>query len=402
MIKKTQELDCVMVIKPAQSMGTVFAGIIGKTQEPVALWFPKPTQSGRPCVSSIRMPEQLCGLRVRILLERASLLYQGAEKMNPTYDPEMYVGIDVSKAQLDIAIGREGETWRAANTAGGIQATVKRLAAYLPCLIVVESTGGLEKPLVQALQTADLAVALIHPGRVRKFASGIGWLAKTDRLDARLLAWYGFAAQPKPRPRPNPACEALSELVRRRNQIIEMLTAERNRRSTCPASMLKTLEEHITWLTAERDRLTAQVEMMLTTQAEFSEKDAVLQSTKGVGPILSATLQAELPELGAYSHKQIAALVGVAPYSKDSGRQQGKREIKGGRSDVRSTLYLATLSAIRYNPVIRAHYEQLVARGKLCKVAIVACMRKLLVILNAMVRDMRLWHQPLVPITLDF
>jgi transposase len=321
--------------------------------------------------------------------------------MNPQYDPEMYVGIDVSKAQLDIAIGREGEIWRAANTVGGVQATVKRLAAYQPCLIVVESTGGLEKPLVRALQSADLAVALIHPGRVRKFASGIGWYAKTDHLDARLLAWYGFAAQPKPRPRPNPACEALSELVRRRNQIIEMLTAERNRRATCPDSMLEALADHIAWLTDERDRLTAQIETMLTTHAEFSDKDTVLQSTKGVGPILSATLQAELPELGTYSHKQIAALVGVAPYSKDSGRHQGKREIKGGRSGVRCTLYLATLSAIRYNPVIQAHYAQLIARGKLCKVAIVACMRKLLVILNAMVRDMCCWRHSSIPATLD-
>jgi transposase len=322
--------------------------------------------------------------------------------MNFSYDPEMYVGIDVSKAQLDIAIGREGQTWQAANSASGIEATVKCLAANPPCLIVVESTGGLEKPLVRALQAADLAVALIHPGRVRKFASGIGWLAKTDRQDARLLAWYGLAAQPKPRPRPNPACEALSELVRRRNQILQMLTAERNRRATCPASMLEALEDHIAWLTAERKRLTTHIETMLTTQAEFSEKDAVLQSTKGVGPILSATLQAELPELGAYSHKQIAALVGVAPYSKDSGRHQGQRQIKGGRTTVRGTLYLGTLSAIRHNPVIRAHYQQLIARGKLCKVAIVACMRKLLVILNAMVRDMRLWHPPLTTVALDF
>jgi transposase len=190
----------------------------------------------------------------------------------------------------------------------------------------------------------------------------------------------------------------MSDLVRRRHQIIEMLTAERNRRSTCPSSQSEALEEHITWLTNERERLTAEIETMLSTQPEFHEKDVVLQSTKGVGPILSATLQAELPELGKYSHKQIAALVGIAPYSKDSGRSQGKRQIKGGRSGVRCILYLATLSAIRYNPVIRAHYQQLLARGKLAKVAIVACMRKLLVILNAMVRDMRTWHSNLVSV----
>ncbi|MBN2257749.1 MAG: IS110 family transposase [Anaerolineaceae bacterium] len=321
--------------------------------------------------------------------------------MNSQYDPEMYVGIDVSKAQLDVAIGQEGETWQAANTAGGIGSTVKRLEAYRPLLVVVESTGGLEKPLVKALQESGIPVALVHPGRVRKFAAGIGWLAKTDRLDARLLAWFAFSAHPHPKPQPNPACEDLSELVRRRNQIIEMLTAERNRRATCPSSMLEALEEHITWLTTERDRLTTQIETMLSTQPEFHDKDVILQSAKGVGPILSATLQAELPELGRYSHKQIAALVGVAPFSKDSGRYHGKRQIKGGRSGVRCTLYLGTLSAIRYNPVIRAHYQQLVERGKLRKVAIVACMRKLLVILNAMIRDLRPWQPPSAPVALD-
>jgi transposase len=318
--------------------------------------------------------------------------------MNPQYDPELYVGIDVSKANLDVAIGQEGETWQAANTAGGIQATVKRLQTYHPQLIVVESTGGLEKPLVKALQAADLLVAVVHPGRVRKFAAGIGWLAKTDRLDARLLAWFAFAAHPHPKPQPNPANEALSELVRRRSQIVEMLTAERNRRSTCPDSMQDALEEHITWLTVERDRLATQIETMLSSQPEFQEKDAVLQSTKGVGPILSATLLSDLPELGIYSHKQIASLVGVAPFSKDSGWSHGKRQIKGGRSRVRIVLYLGTLSAIRYNPVIRAHYQQLIDRGKLAKVAIVACMRKLLIILNAMIRDMRPWQYSLDPI----
>lgn len=318
--------------------------------------------------------------------------------MNAQYDPELYVGIDVSKANLDVAIGQEGETWQAANTAGGILATVKRLQTYQPQLLVVESTGGLEKPLVKALQAIDLPIAVVHPGRVRKFAAGVGWLAKTDRLDARLLAWFAFAAHPHPKPKPNPADEALSELVRRRNQIIEMLVAERNRRSTCPDSMQDALEEHIAWLTAERDRLTTQIETTLSNQPEFHEKDAVLQSAKGVGPILSATLLAELPELGIYSHKQIASLVGVAPFSKDSGRHHGKRQIKGGRSGVRSVLYLGTLSAIRHNPLIRAHYQQLVDRGKLAKVAIVACMRKLLVILNAMLRDMHHWQLPSTPI----
>jgi transposase len=321
--------------------------------------------------------------------------------MNPQYDPELYVGIDVSKTSLDVAIGKQGETWQAANTALGIQATVKRLQTHDPKLVVVESTGGLEKPLVKALQAAELPVAVVHPGRVRKFAASVNWLAKTDRLDARLLAWFAWATYPHPKPPPNPTNEAMSELVRRRNQIVEMLTAERNRRSTCPESMLEALEEHIAWLTTERERLTSQIETMLSTQPHFHDKDAILQSTKGVGPILSATLLSELSELGIYSHKQIASLVGVAPFSKDSGRFHGKRQIKGGRSGVRCVLYLGTLSAIRYNPVIRAHYKQLIDRGKLAKVAIVACMRKLLVILNAMIRDMRPWQPPLASTTLD-
>lgn len=315
--------------------------------------------------------------------------------MQAEYNPELFVGIDVSKGQLDVAIGQEGETWQGANTAGGIQATIRRLLTHQPVLTVVESTGGLEKPLVRALQAADLPVALVHPGRVRKFAAGIGWLAKTDRLDARLLAWFGFAAHPHPKPRPTPAEEALSQLVRRRYQIIEMLTAERNRRTTCPVEMGSSLDEHIAWLVAERDSLTSQMEAMLDQEAEFHDKDQVLQSTKGVGPILSATLLAEVPELGKYDHKQIAALVGVAPFSKDSGRHHGKRHIKGGRSGVRSVLYLATLSATRFNPVIRAHYQQLIKRGKLSMVAIVACMRKFLVILNAMIRDMHPWNATL-------
>ena len=259
--------------------------------------------------------------------------------MNPKYDPELYVGIDVSKTQLDIAIGMEGEFWQATNASHGIRGTVKRLAVYQPRLVVVESTGGLEKPLVKALQVAQVPVAVIHPGRVRKFAGGIGFFAKTDKLDARLLAWFGFAARPHAKPQPKPACEALSELVRRRNQIIDMLTAERNRHSTCPTSQLQSLNEHIAWLTAERNHLTSEIEITLSTQPEFHEKDVVLQSAKGVGTILSATLQSELPELGDYSHKQIAALVGVAPFNKDSGRVRGKRQIKGGRSGVALSIW---------------------------------------------------------------
>ena len=341
------------------------------------------------------VPEQLCGPRVRILLDRASLLYQGAEEMNSKYDPERYIGIDVSKAELDIAVGQEGETWQAKNATKAIRACVRRIKNMHPELVVLESTGGLEKQMINILQEEEIPVALVHPGRVRDFAKGIGQFAKNDRIDARLLAYYGFAARPFPKPKKKPVVEELSALIRRRNQMIEMLTAERNRKHTCPESQKQSLEEHIDWLSERRDELTEQIEVMLSEEPEFEEKNVILQSVKCVGPILSATLQAELPELGSYSHKQIAALVGVAPYSKDSGRSKKKRSTRGGRSIVRNTLYMATMSATRHNPVIRAHYDQLIGRGKPCNVAIVACMRKFLVILNAMIRDMCLWNSNL-------
>jgi len=312
---------------------------------------------------------------------------------------EKYVGIDVSKASLDIAIGQEGERLKAANTGKAIQSVVKRLNEYQPELVVVESTGGLERKVVQAMQEAGLAVAVINPRKVRKFADAIGRLAKTDEIDARLLAYYGFTARPHAKPKPTPAVEKLSGLVRRRAQITEMITAERNRRSSCPESLRQGLEEHIAWLEAEEEMLTNEIKRQLVEEEEFKEKNEILQSVKGVGPIMSATLLAEVPELGTYSHKQIAALAGVAPFSRDSGKHHGKRKIKGGRSKVRCPLYLSTLSAIRHNPVIRPYYQHLLEQGKQKKVAIVACMRKLLTILNAMVRDMQPWHSPSVLVT---
>ncbi len=300
---------------------------------------------------------------------------------------------------MDVAIGQEGERWEAANTSKAIQAVVKRLKDYRPALVVVESTGGLEKRLTQAIQEAGLAIAVVHPGRVRKFALAIGWLAKTDRIDARLLAYFGFAARPHAKPKPSPAVENLSGLVRRRGQVIEMMTAERNRRSTCPDSLRDGLEEHIAWLKAEEEMLTEKIKSCLAEEEEFQQKNEILQSVKGVGLIVSATLLAEVPELGSYSNKQVVALVGVAPYNRDSGKHQGKRKIKGGRSKVRCQVYLSTLSAIRYNPVIRDYYQQLIGRGKQKMVAIVACMRKLLTILNAMMRDMQPWRSPSALIT---
>lgn len=294
--------------------------------------------------------------------------------------------------ELDIAVGQEGETWQAANSIRAMHACVKRIKNKQPELVVVESTGGLEKTLVKALQAEEVPVSLVHPGRVRDFARGVGQFAKNDRIDARILAYFGFAGNPFPTPVRKPVVEELSALIRRRNQIIEMHTAERNRQYTCPDSQKQSLEEHIDWLIERKHELTEEIEAMLSEEPEFKQKNEILQSAKSVGPILSATLLAELPELGSFSHKKIAALVGVAPYSKDSGGSKRKRRTKGGRSIVRNTLYMAAMSASRFNPVIRAHYQQLVDRGKPCNVAMVACMRKLLVILNAMVRNMCVWN----------
>ena len=305
---------------------------------------------------------------------------------------EVWVGIDVSKKQLEVGLGAEGETWSVANDASGIQGMVERFVALQPRLVVIESTGGLEKELLKSLWAAHVTFALVNPRRVRAFAKSIGRLAKTDRIDAHLLARFAQAIQPAPTFLPSEAEQLLSALITRRRQLLDTRTAEHNHLASAHPALRATIREHLEWLSRQIAALETQIEQLVQAEPAFKAKEELLSSVPGIGPVTSAVLIADLPELGHSDRKKIAALVGVAPMNADSGYQHGKRRIQGGRADVRTTLYMATISATRFNPVIQSYYQHLLARGKLKKVALVACMRKLLTILNAMMRDQRAWQ----------
>ena len=305
---------------------------------------------------------------------------------------EVYVGIDVSKASLDVAVGQDDDFWQVKNAPAGIETLVERLEELAPALVVLESTGGYEMRAASALYVAGLPVAVVNPGRVREFAKSIGQLAKTDKLDARLLAAFAEKVKPALSRLPNEEEQLLKGLVRRRRQLLEMRTAETNRLDTTHRLQASQLQSHIDWLSAEIEALNQQIDDFIDQNPLWSQKDELLQSAPGVGSVLSRTLLAEVPELGHLSRTKIAALIGVAPLNRDSGSKRGKRSIRGGRPNVRSVLYMATLSATRHNPVIRTFYHRLLDNGKEKMVAIVACMRKLVVILNAMARDLRPWN----------
>lgn len=305
---------------------------------------------------------------------------------------DRFVGIDVSKAQLDVAVGQVGETWSAGNCEAGIAQTVERLKALRPQLVVVESTGGLERKLLQVLSQAGIPFALVNPHRVREFAKSLGLLAKTDKIDARLLARFGEAIQPEPTSLPNEEEQLLSALIARRTQLIDFRTAELNRLASAHPAIQASMQLLLTQLGEQISLLDQQIQQLISQNEMFRNKDEILHSVPGVGPITSAILIADLPELGCLDRKKIAALVGVAPFNDDSGYRYGKRRTKGGRAAVRKVLYMAAISASRFNPVIKAFYEQLLKRGKLKKVALVACMRKLLTILNAMLRSRSPWR----------
>jgi transposase len=311
---------------------------------------------------------------------------------------EVYVGIDVSKTKLDVAIGQDGEYWQASNDAVGIAKIVERLLAIQPTLIVVESTGGLETALITELYAVGLPFALVHPARVRDFARSIGLLAKTDKLDARLLARFGEAIKPPVSRLPGEAEQYLNALMLRRRQLLDILVDEKNHLVSTRLSLRSMVDEHITWLQEEVAELDQQIDDQICQIPHFKEKEAILRSAKGVGPVLCAKLLSGLPELGQLNRKKIAALVGVAPFNDDSGYRRGKRRTKGGREDVREVLYMATVAAARSNPLIKPFYQHLLKQGKLKKVALVACMRKFLTILNAMLRDMRPFLAPIIPI----
>jgi transposase len=314
---------------------------------------------------------------------------------NPSFP---FVGIDIGQARLDVAVGKAGEEWTANNDATGIQSTIERLIQLRPALIVIESTGGLEVPLMLELSRVGLPFARVHPGRVRDFARSIGLLAKTDKLDARLLAHFAEAVQPPVTCLPSAAEQRLNALTVRRRQLVDILVDEKNHLLSTPLFQRTSVEEHLAWLDDKLAQLDQEIHDQIEQTPEFKEKETVLRSAKGVGPVFCAKLLSGLPELGKFNRKEIAALVGVAPFNDDSGRRRGKRRIKGGRADVRAVLYMATIAAVRFNPVIRPFYQHLLNQGKLKKVAIVACMRKFLTILNAMVRDMRPFVYASVPV----
>jgi transposase len=304
----------------------------------------------------------------------------------------VFVGIDVAKAQLDVAWRPDGAGFSAPHDEPGIARLVERVQSLQPQLIVLEATGGLELPLTGALAAAGLPVVVANPRQVRDFARATGQLAKTDRLDAQILAQFAATVRPIPRPLPEACTQELAALLTRRRQLIDMLTAEKNRLSSALKPIRKGIQAHITWLERRLAETDDDLSSTIQASAVWREKDDLLQSTPGVGRVLSTTLLASLPELGTLNRKQIAALVGVAPFARESGVWRGKRVVRGGRAPVRVALYMSALVATRYNPIIKAFYRRLRDAGKPAKVALTACMRKLLTILNAMVKHHTPWR----------
>lgn len=303
-----------------------------------------------------------------------------------------FIGIDVSKKQLDVAVRPDGNRWSAAYEEKEVSSLVKRLNDLTPSLIVIEATGGLETPLVSALAAASLPVVVCNPRQVRDFAKATGKLAKTDTIDADVLAHFGQALRPEIRPLKDEQTQLLTDLLARRRQLVDMRTAEKNRLACSTKKVKNDILQHIKWLEKRLKDIEGDLEKLIKQTPVWRTKDEIIQSVPGVGPVMSLALLSGVPELGSLNRHEIAALIGVAPFNRDSGQFKGKRTIWGGRANVRSVLYMSALAAIRCNPVIKPFYNRLINAGKLSKVAITACMRKLLVILNTMVRNGMCWN----------
>lgn len=300
---------------------------------------------------------------------------------------DCFVGIDVSKDRLDGCI-RHRQAFSQDNSAAGIAAIVALLQKQPVTLVVVEATGGLEVPLVRALQRAAIAVAVVNPRQIRDFAKACGVLAKTDALDAEVLAHFAEAIRPQPRPLSDVQTQVLDALVTRRCQLIDMRTMERNRLGQCPdATVRKNIEQHLEWLKKHIDDVDGELDDAVRNNPDWQARDELQQSVPGIGPVVSRTLLASLPELGKLTGKKLAALVGLAPFADDSGQRRGKRRIYGGRAEVRAMLYMAALTASRSRSPLGELFQRLRARGKEFKVAIVAVARKILTIVNAVVRS---------------
>jgi transposase len=305
----------------------------------------------------------------------------------------VFVGVDVSKARLDVAFRPEGESFQVDNDESGIAKCVQRLLVLKPQLVVVEATGGFETAFVAAAAVAAVPVVVVNPKQVRHFAKALGRLAKTDSIDALVIAQFAEAVRPELRPIADEANERLSALLSRRRQVLEMIVAEKNRlASTREKQVLQRITYHLHFLKQELGELDDDLDREIRASPAWREKEDLLRSVPGIGPVVARTLMAELPELGQLDRKRIAALVGVAPMNNDSGTLRGQRRIQGGRARVRTALYMAAVVGSRFNPRLKTFYESLRASGKSAKVALIACARKLLVILNALVRDGQRWN----------
>ena len=313
-------------------------------------------------------------------------------EQSPT-SQSVFVGIDVSKDRLDVHLLPSGEAFAVARNGEGLDQLIARLAEIAPALIVLEATGGFERTVAAALAGAGLPLAVVNPRQIRNFARAIGRLAKTDRLDAEAIALFAERIRPEPRPMADADAQALAELVARRRQLIQMITMEANRRRQARSKRVRrTIEATLKTLEAQLAELDRDIGNTVKASPVWRATEDLLTSVPGVGDVTARTLIALLPELGRLDRRRISALVGVAHFNRDSGKMRGHRAIAGGRAAVRRVLYMATLSAIRWNPILRDHYRQLVARGKAKKVALVACMRRLIGILNAILRDQKAWN----------
>ena len=308
-------------------------------------------------------------------------------------DQRVYIGVDVSKDHLDVAVRPTDEAWRVDNNDTAIKNLVSKLRGLEPALVLMEATGSYEMALAGALQVADMPIRVVNPRQARDFAKSTGRLAKTDSIDAEALAQFAEAVRPEPRRLPDEQTQRLSAILTRRSQIVGMLTAEQNRLRQSPHPVRRRVQVHVNWLKRELSDIEGDLTEAIIESSMWRTKDNILRSVPGVGPVVSLTLLAELPELGTLNRKRIATLVGVAPLNRDSGIFRGRRMVWGGRERVRKAFYMAALTATRHNPAIRSFYLKLLANGKAEKIALTACMRKLLLILNNMVRHGTLWNQ---------
>lgn len=316
-------------------------------------------------------------------------------------EKQNYIGIDVAKDSMEVAVHESQEKWSFTNDETGIAKLITRMKKLKLSLIVMEATGGYEVAVAAELHSLSFPVAVVNPRHIRDFARSVGILAKTDALDAKVIARYAAMVQPTPRSLPTEETRRLGVIMMRRRQIVAMRTAEKNRLHQADPAIKGRIKVHITWLEQELDDINKELKQMIESNPEWKEKSDIIQSVPGVGQNLAMTILSDFPELGQLNRKQAAALSGVAPFNRDSGAMRGKRSIWGGRGVVRTAVYMSIISAIRFNPQIKVFYQRMVQAGKIRKVAMVACMRKLLCILNVMLKNHASWnyaaHQPMVP-----